>query len=929
MPPKKRQGGRKNVAQRKLDARLDLFLRSRDVQDGSRSAGGSIRPVRGSPEPNLHLRQGNRATTRPADSPASRARSLVPESTFDGPAPPVPSPSPVPFDNNDLGNLFDPEPNSGSSPGRDPSSATNPATGAGDGDSIVPDPLEGLDVDGNAATIHLPKLQTTQNFIDLLREAVLKGSGMQDDNIKNLCEPGPERELLSPSPLLQSLRHHINNDMSSREHYEKIRRIEMSHNVDDQILSFDVVRRRILWLSGVVPMEHDMCINSCVAYTGPYSDLESCPRCSEPRYTPGRTKKSRKRFSTIPIGPIIQAFYGSRQVAQSMHYLEKRLAELLTAVTGVSGRILVYDDTACGRELLDAWNNGRFGKSDIALQFSIDGAQLRSDQQSEAWVFIWVVHNLPPGMRYKKAFVIPGAIVPGPNKPGDLDSFLFPSLYHVAALQREGLRVYDAYLDMIVPRATPFILFGTADSLGSAAMSGMVGHCGQYGCRLYCDMPGRRRKGDSHYYLAMNLPRNCTVPECSHADVSLDDLVSYRSALPVKYNDNVKYLLDSNAQKTFRERRLEVGLCKQTLFTGLPRQVLPVPSIFTMDIMHLSVLNDPDLFLKLFTGKLDVYDPDDRDTWDWAIFYKNTPLWNAHGSTVSGAVPFIPSSFGRAPRDPAKKLNSGYKAWEFQQYLFGLGPTLFRSLLPDKYWKNFCKLVSGVRLLQRHQISREDLFKAHRILTEFVCEFEDLYYQRKESRIHFVRQSIHLLTHIAPETMQVGPLSCYAQWTLETAIGNLGREIRQDRNIYANLTQRAILRAQVNALRARFPEIQLEYDDTTSSLSGNTRVFDGYDGYVMLPRREVHPTPLSGDELATLKTYWRVQGWPPRESWQNAVCCWAKLRLPNGQQARSVWNESSLTASVRRASCVEVSGMEVLYFVRRTYFGARLNTEVE
>ena len=175
----------------------------------------------------------------------------------------------------------------------------------------------------------------------------------------------------------------------------------------------------------------------------------------------------------------------------------------------------------------------------------------------------------------------------------------------------------------------------------------------------------------------MNLPRNCTVPECSHADVSLDDLVSYRSALPVKYNDNVKYLLDLNTQKTFRERRLEVGLCKQMLFTGLPWQVLPVPSIFTMDIMHSSVLNDPDLFLKLFMGKLDVYDPDDRDTWDWAIFYKNTPLWNAHGSTVSGAVPFIPSLFGCTPRDPVKKLNSGYKAWEFQQYLFGLGPTLF------------------------------------------------------------------------------------------------------------------------------------------------------------------------------------------------------------------------------------------------------------
>ena len=192
------------------------------------------------------------------------------------------------------------------------------------------------------------------------------------------------------------------------------------------------------------------------------------------------------------------------------------------------------------------------------------------------------------------------------------------------------------------------------------------------------------------------------------------------------------------------ERQLEFGLCKQTLFSGLPVQVLPVPSIFTMDIMHLSVLNDPDLFMKLFTGKLDVYEPDNRDTWDWAIFYKNTVLWNAHGSTVSLSVPFIPSSFGRAPRDPAKRMNSGYKAWEYQQYLFSLGPTHFRSLLPEKYWLNFCKLVSGVRLLQQHRILHEQLLQGHQILMDFVCEFEDLYYQRKASRIHFVRQSIHI-----------------------------------------------------------------------------------------------------------------------------------------------------------------------------------------
>ncbi|KAF8272293.1 hypothetical protein EI94DRAFT_1555136, partial [Lactarius quietus] len=61
-------------------------------------------------------------------------------------------------------------------------------------------------------------------------------------------------------------------------------------------------------LSGVISIEHNMCPESCVAYTGwPYNELEICPHCSTPWYVSGKTKKAQKCFSTIPIGPVIQA----------------------------------------------------------------------------------------------------------------------------------------------------------------------------------------------------------------------------------------------------------------------------------------------------------------------------------------------------------------------------------------------------------------------------------------------------------------------------------------------------------------------------------------------------------------------------------------------------------------------------------------------
>ena len=164
--------------------------------------------------------------------------------------------------------------------------------------------------------------------------------------------------------------------------------------------------------------------------------------------------------------------------------------------------------------------------------------------------------------------MIPGVIVPGPKKPWDIDSFMFPSLYHIAALQHEGLNVYDTSLGTLV-RSYLLVVFGMADSPGSAFMSGMVSHSGRVGCRLYCDMPSRHHMGDSHYYLAMNHPDNYNVDGCSHPNISDEDLESFREGLPVKYRQNLDCLLTASTQADFKTLHLAVGLCKQTIFSSL------------------------------------------------------------------------------------------------------------------------------------------------------------------------------------------------------------------------------------------------------------------------------------------------------------------------------------------------------------------------
>lgn len=119
--------------------------------------------------------------------------------------------------------------------------------------------------------------------------------------------------------------------------------------------------------------------------------------------------------------------------------------------------------------------------------------------------------------------MIPGAIVPGPNKPGDIDSFLFPLLFHISTLQGEGLRIYDASVDTYIECS----IFATANSLGGAAMSGMVGYSRKFGCHLYCNMPSQHHTGDGHYYPAMHLPNNFTISGSSHPDVLDKNLGRY------------------------------------------------------------------------------------------------------------------------------------------------------------------------------------------------------------------------------------------------------------------------------------------------------------------------------------------------------------------------------------------------------------------
>ena len=128
--------------------------------------------------------------------------------------------------------------------------------------------------------------------------------------------------------------------------------------------------------------------------------------------------------------------------------------------------------------------------------------------------------------------------------------------------------------------------------------------------------------------------------------------------------------------------------------------------------MHQPIINLTSLMFKLWHEQENCRKGDtSQDVWDWAVLKGD--VWKTHGKAIVAAASYFPWSFDRTPRNLAEKISSGYKAWELLLYFYGLGPGLFYRILPEAYYRHYCKLVVGVWIMYQREISSEQLQLAH------------------------------------------------------------------------------------------------------------------------------------------------------------------------------------------------------------------------
>ena len=324
--------------------------------------------------------------------------------------------------------------------------------------------------------------------------------------------------------------------------------------------------------------------------------------------------------------------------------------------------------------------------------------QLYQNKKSDTWISIWVLNNFSSNQHYQKKCILPGTIIPGPNKPKITDSYLYQGIYHVAALQHKnngsGLRMWDAALSKVL-QSQIILALSMADILGMTETDGHIGHHGAHGCRLGCPMKGQHKPNAGHIFAVYLKPNNYTIDDYNHSDI---DICNLNTLSTINYQRDLSKVVSLTDQADYERNRKETEISKPTILSGLANNLMfPVPHCFPLDLMHLLFINLSKLLIPLWRGTLKCDAMDNYGTWEWAKLTGIT--WQAHGKLIADATQYFLSSFHCPPCNLAEKISSGYKATKYFHYLFSLGPGFLYAILPAMYWKNFCKLVHGVWVL--------------------------------------------------------------------------------------------------------------------------------------------------------------------------------------------------------------------------------------
>lgn len=578
----------------------------------------------------------------------------------------------------------------------------------------------------------------------------------------------------------------------------------------ETILSLYMARKLAASVTELAPTNVDICSNSCIAYTGVFAEMTSCPHvrdkkvCGAPRYkraSDGRnTSHPRAQMLTLPIMATIRAMYGDATSSELMRHRDKMLQQTLHLVASAAGhQKRTYSDFGDSDVHLFHHNElGLFTDSrDVALALSTDGAQLTMKKLSNTWLVIIMLFNLPPTIRYLTGSVIYAFATPGPNPPGNIESFAYP-LFEEMAKASEGIWTWDA-IDSSYFVLRAYIVMILGDMLGSAKLSGMAGHLAIYGDRFSMVKAARSNtaKGSKFLYYKMDAtePTNQYNP---------GRIVYELANIPYRTETEYWKIIAELNQAPTKGRR--AAIVTQTGVSRMPLcaagRAFLHPTYFPIDPFHLFYENCMTFIWDLWTLNSK---PDE-------IFHIKPDMAATLGQLIANATTTLPPSFCGPIRDPHLKRNSQYKIYEWMAllhwYLIPLGIELqFDKAVLD----NFAHFVEGVEsAMTIADRSEAEINKMFSLFADFIDRFEKIYVGKDPSKISRCRLCIFQLIHIPQHIYWNGSIRVGSQATCERAIGEVGHKIRSRKAPFAHLANIIYEKELMKILLLRVPDLRQE-----------------------------------------------------------------------------------------------------------------------
>lgn len=471
-----------------------------------------------------------------------------------------------------------------------------------------------------------------------------------------------------------------------------------------QICSLYVAIHRMAILSGVEPLWIDCCVNSCIAYTGRYSEREECPECDQERYK--TSGKPRRVFCYLPLIPRLQNFFHNENKIKELlyryeyEYSKSSISDVFDSkhYQDIRKKYVTIDGVVMSYKYFS-------GKHDIAFSVCFDGYLLYNRRRGgpTATPLLVQLYNLPPEIRTHMSHSICLGVIPGPHGPKDLATFLYHFEEECVALA-EGVKTYSCLeREHFLLRA--YLLFGLGDILAAQKLLNIKGVNGKCPCR---SCGGKATRTGKHYYLALTR---------TNGTERFDPFNP-----PLRHHRDWKQAtlrISKLASRTAKDK-----LAKELGIKGMPAigrvKSLDYARGVPWDYMHLLLENVVKTLIGLWMG---TFKGLDSGTEDYII---PTAIWDEIGEETAAAIRDIPADFCRAIHNFAKDMtNVTAEGWSF--WFMYIAPIVLRGrFMEETYYDHFMDLVDIMKKCIQFSITHEDLTRLENDIVGWVRTYEQL-----------------------------------------------------------------------------------------------------------------------------------------------------------------------------------------------------------